>query len=540
MKAAVFGKIVLSSDFRILLFLMALLAALARLSIGLYPPFRGRGALWSDLLGATPDLVRFISATSLMILILRTYVQGGRSYVAKNHAAAQPIIACGLLLAGYTLAFRLGVLNPLDPWLVSFSLVLWAFLFMATVRFANAVIPPLEYSQYWIIAVLVGAAAALSPRLESATSALLAPILIEPTLRLVAMWLATVGHGDALIRRESHDYVAITVDGFEVGIAQSCSGYEGAGLAILLVGAYVWFNRDRLIFPRVLIVFPLIACGMFLMNSIRIFILILIGAHISPAIAVEGFHIYAGWIYLITSTVTACFWLETSRWLSRAPQLTFSWRQTIGAHRSDEALLIVPLIVFLALSIILGAFSSKLNWLYPITVVLTTVIAWPYARHLFQNLSGFEGQAITLGCAVAVLWFLLVPEDPTESAALASQLFAAPGWAIAIWIMFRMAGAVLVVPVVEELGFRGAIQGELIKALNGALGNRGAVAMSIVMSAILFGLLHSAIIAGTLAGLCYGWLRYHSGSLSAPILAHAVTNLIISMYVLITGAWSYW
>ena len=72
------------------------------------------------------------------------------------------------------------------------------------------------------------------------------------------------------------------------------------------------------------------------------------------------------------------------------------------------------------------------------------------------------------------------------------------------------------------------------------LGERSATVLSIALAALLCGVLHSSILAATIAGALYGWLRHASGSLMAPIIAHAVTNFIISMYVLTSGSWSYW
>jgi CAAX prenyl protease-like protein len=71
-------------------------------------------------------------------------------------------------------------------------------------------------------------------------------------------------------------------------------------------------------------------------------------------------------------------------------------------------------------------------------------------------------------------------------------------------------------------------------------GARSATVLSIALTALLFGVLHSSILAAALAGALYGWLRHASGSLMAPMIAHAVTNFLISMYVLTSGNWSYW
>ncbi|MEQ1631110.1 MAG: type II CAAX endopeptidase family protein [Planctomycetota bacterium] len=77
---------------------------------------------------------------------------------------------------------------------------------------------------------------------------------------------------------------------------------------------------------------------------------------------------------------------------------------------------------------------------------------------------------------------------------------------------------VLGAPLAEELLFRGWLQ----QALEALLGARAAL----LTSAALFGLVHGLDYALplTAVGLFLGWLRNRYGSLSAPMLAHALHN----------------
>jgi CAAX prenyl protease-like protein len=51
---------------------------------------------------------------------------------------------------------------------------------------------------------------------------------------------------------------------------------------------------------------------------------------------------------------------------------------------------------------------------------------------------------------------------------------------------------------------------------------------------------HSLWAAGILAGLAYGWLYMKTNNLWVPILAHAVTNGMLGLWVLHTGQWTFW
>ncbi len=88
-----------------------------------------------------------------------------------------------------------------------------------------------------------------------------------------------------------------------------------------------------------------------------------------------------------------------------------------------------------------------------------------------------------------------------------------PGWIV------KAVLAVIVAPVVEEVLFRGCVY----PALRAIHGWRPAL----LVSAVLFGLVHAVpavILPMVLFGLALGWLAERTGSLLAPIVAHAAFN----------------
>jgi CAAX protease family protein len=103
-----------------------------------------------------------------------------------------------------------------------------------------------------------------------------------------------------------------------------------------------------------------------------------------------------------------------------------------------------------------------------------------------------------------------------------------------------LAGAVLVVPVMEELFWRSFamrwIQDHDFLAVPPS--RVGLKALGI--GAVLFGLEHHLWFAGILAGLAYGWLYLRTGNLWVPILSHAVTNGLLGAWVLYTRSWEFW
>ena len=104
----------------------------------------------------------------------------------------------------------------------------------------------------------------------------------------------------------------------------------------------------------------------------------------------------------------------------------------------------------------------------------------------------------------------------------------------------RLAGAALVVPVMEELFWRSFVmrwihQPDFLKVAPAESGLK-----ALAISSVLFALEHHLWFAGLLAGLAYGWLYMRSGNLWVPTLSHAVTNGVLGIWVLHTGSWQFW
>ena len=122
------------------------------------------------------------------------------------------------------------------------------------------------------------------------------------------------------------------------------------------------------------------------------------------------------------------------------------------------------------------------------------------------------------------------------AAALATM---APGWAT-LWILGRLAGAVVTVPLAEEIAFRGYLARRLIARDFERVPLERLSWLAVLGSAFAFGLLHDRIVAGTLAGIAYGLVARRRGSLVDAVVAHATTNALLAVWVLWTGNWSLW
>src|SRR5262249_33434480 len=110
----------------------------------------------------------------------------------------------------------------------------------------------------------------------------------------------------------------------------------------------------------------------------------------------------------------------------------------------------------------------------------------------------------------------------------------------ATWLLFRIVGSVFIVPLAEELAFRGYLTRQLITSDFEDVPPGQFTWLSFLLSSVLFGLLHRRLLAGVLAGMAFALALYRRRELADAVIAHAVANALIAVYVLAMGAWWLW
>jgi CAAX prenyl protease-like protein len=185
-----------------------------------------------------------------------------------------------------------------------------------------------------------------------------------------------------------------------------------------------------------------------------------------------------------------------------------------------------------------------------VRLVLPSLLVLAVSRHLlewkFSNLAG----SVAMGLAVFALWIgpdLLIPgyrEHWLFQNSITGKLeHSVPPAAFLepLNVALRVLRAALLVPVVEELFWRGFLMRWLINQdfLKVPLGAYQFGAFWI--TAGLFAVEHGPYWeVGLLAGVAYNWWMIRTKRLSDLILAHAVTNLCLAVFVLVTKRWEFW
>ena len=104
---------------------------------------------------------------------------------------------------------------------------------------------------------------------------------------------------------------------------------------------------------------------------------------------------------------------------------------------------------------------------------------------------------------------------------------------------FRLFGSAFVIAPAEELFFRSFLYRRLQSPEWRDDSLRRFDMSAFLWMAGLFALEHNRIVAAVVAGAAYGIVYIRRG-IGAAIIAHVVTNLVLALYVIKTGAWAFW
>lgn len=208
-----------------------------------------------------------------------------------------------------------------------------------------------------------------------------------------------------------------------------------------------------------------------------------------------------------------------------------------------------PFLVFIAF-LAVGDVLGLGEWEFPLRVAVLAAAIWFFSRGVLDLRAPYWLASIGVGIAVFLIWVApdyLIPGyrqhwlfSNSITGKVASSL--PDGFHMSAFVLvFRTLRAVIIVPIVEELFWRGWLMRWLIdndfqKVPLGAF-----TWSSFAITSLLFASEHGPYWeVGLLAGAIYNLWIVRTKSLGDCILAHAVTNGVLCAYVIAAGKWEYW
>lgn len=183
-------------------------------------------------------------------------------------------------------------------------------------------------------------------------------------------------------------------------------------------------------------------------------------------------------------------------------------------------------------------------WVFPLqTVLCGALLVWFWKTYEW-GAKWHVITAVVVGLVVLAVWispqWLLGAERRNEG--FDPGIFA--GSAALYWgsLALRFLRLVVIVPLLEEIFWRGFLLRYLIKEdfTKVPFGTFSWFSFGVVT--VMFGLAHFGpdFIPALLTGAIYNLLAVKTRSLTCCVIAHAVTNLGLGLYIMQTGQWGFW
>jgi CAAX prenyl protease-like protein len=214
---------------------------------------------------------------------------------------------------------------------------------------------------------------------------------------------------------------------------------------------------------------------------------------------------------------------------------------------------VAPMVVFmalLALTSLLPSLSSGFwaqrsqYWVFPLQTVICAILLWRFWPVYEWRAPARTGFGIAIGLLVFVLW--IAPQAffgfAPRTEGFNPDIFAgqtAPYW---FTVTFRFLRLVIVVPLIEEIFWRGFLLRYLIneKFDEVPFGTFSWVSFAIVTLAFCFAHSSADWPAALVTGVLYNWVAYRTKSLSTCVITHALTNALLGGWIIYTKQWGFW
>lgn len=205
----------------------------------------------------------------------------------------------------------------------------------------------------------------------------------------------------------------------------------------------------------------------------------------------------------------------------------------------------LPFFIFVALTAAQGWLGEAGRyWIYLGKTLVGAWLIWLMRPYVAEMKWAFSWEAVVVGAGVCVIWVGLDsfypkmgdsgdPWNPFVQFGEGALL----GW---FFVGVRIAGSSLVVPPLEEVFYRSFVYRIIAKA-DWVKVPLGAFSWTpFIVTSVIFGLVHHQWLAGILCGFAYQGLVCWKKRLGDAMTAHAITNLLLGIWVVWQADWKFW
>ena len=226
--------------------------------------------------------------------------------------------------------------------------------------------------------------------------------------------------------------------------------------------------------------------------------------------------------------------------------------------RSPLVARVAPFVVFVLLTAAQGKFGpASAYWFYLAKTLVGLWLIFEIRPLVAEMRWAFSWEAVVVGLGVLVMWVGIDSFYPK-----ANELFAKVGlggsaktavensnpnlvfgehsplaW---FFMIVHILGMTIVVPPLEEIFYRSFLYRFIAKPNFLSVPLNQFLPLPFFVTAVVFGFEHNQWLAGILCGMAYQWLVLRKNRLGDAMTAHAITNLLLGLWVVWRGAWHFW
>ena len=214
---------------------------------------------------------------------------------------------------------------------------------------------------------------------------------------------------------------------------------------------------------------------------------------------------------------------------------------SISHQRRPYIPYIAPFVLYAICIYIPSLFNVSQGLIYPVkTVLVAASLIWFWDVYRDEIRFSFSWLAVISGVFVFLIWVFFEGLYPQIGYSEFNPYDYSSGLYAILLIAFRLIGASLVVPFMEELFWRSFALRFVIRSDFKSVPLGQFSWFSFIFVSLLFGFEHHRWLVGIVAGMVYAGCLYRSKNLFDPILSHAITNFLLGLYVLSTHQWCFW
>jgi uncharacterized protein len=207
---------------------------------------------------------------------------------------------------------------------------------------------------------------------------------------------------------------------------------------------------------------------------------------------------------------------------------------------------VAPYVIFILLTFAQSLFGEAGKyWIYLGKSVVGAWLIWQMWNLVPEMRWNFNTEAFAIGVAVLIMWIgidgLYTHIGDSDAKPLNPYVQFGEHSAFAnIYIIGHILGMTLVVPPLEEVFFRSFLYRYFVRTdfLNMPFNRFHPT--SFIVTSVIFGFEHHEWLSGILCGFAFQWLVISKNRLGDAITAHAITNLLLGLWIVARGAWHFW